>query len=134
MDNTLKIDILKAYDNLQNIEFTINNNKHKFYFRYLTILEHTRIKMACTKKTTIINSDGTKEERFEENKDLYPIYTILEKALDENGKKLFSITNMDQFQMFSKMPFELLSFIAAEMSIDITGNINKLFEEVKNDK
>jgi len=122
----LKADILKAHDNLNKIDFKVNNNTHTFYYKYLTILEHTRIKMACTKKTTTIKANGDKEDKYEEQEHLYPVYAILEKALDKDGNKLFSITNQDHFQMFAKMPFELLSYISAEMCFDITGNINSL--------
>ena len=128
MENTLLADILKAHDTLNTIEFTINDNKYKFYFRHLTILEHTRIKLACIKTNTFIRDDGSKETKQEEDEHLYPIYTILEKALDENGKKLYSITNRDDFAMFSKMQFALLSQIAAEMSFDVTGNIASILK------
>ena len=126
MDSTLQADILKAYDNLNDIEFIINENKHKFYYRHLTILEHTRIKLACTKRVVKMDEQGNKTETLEEDKALYPIYTIIEKALTEDGKKMFTLTNPDNFEMLKKLPFELLSYISAEMSFDITGNIASL--------
>lgn len=126
MTNTLFADILKSYDNLNHIEFKVNDNTHKFYYKYLTILEHTRIKMACTKETITIKPDGSKEKREEEQEHLYPIYCILEKALDENGKKLYSLTDRKAFETISKLPFQLLSYISAEIAFDITGNINAL--------
>jgi len=120
-------DILKSHDALQNIEFKINDNTYTFYYRYLTVLEHTRIKIACTKENVIIKPDGSKEIKTQENEHLYPVYTILEKALDEEGNKLFSLTSIDDFQKINKMPFNLISFIASEMSFDITGNIKSIF-------
>lgn len=124
--NILFADILKAYDHLNVITFKVLGNEYKFYYRHLTILEHTRIKIASIKKTTTINADGSTTEREEEQKHLYPLYTILEKALDENGKKLFSLTSKDDYDKISKLPMELLSMISAEMSFDITGNISSL--------
>ena len=129
MSNQLFADILKAHDNLNKIEFKINGTEHIFFYKHLTILEHTRIKLACTKKNIEIKADGSKIEKIEENNHLYPIYCILEKALDKDGKKLFSLTNQEQFQTLCKLPFALLSQIAAEMSLDITGNINSLLGE-----
>ena len=127
MKQELFADILKSHDTLQNIEFKINNKEYTFYYRYLTVLEHTRIKIACTKENVIIKENGSKEIKTQENEHLYPIYTILEKSLDKDGNKLFSLTSLDDFQKISKLPFNLVSFIASEMSFDITGNIKSLF-------
>ena len=123
---SLQADILKAHDNLNKIEFKVSGNQYTFYYRHLTILEHTRIKLNCITRNEYVKTDGSKNIKEEENDHLYPLNCILEKALDENGKRLFSSTNTDHKQMLMKMSFDLLSYIAAEMAFDITGNIANL--------
>jgi hypothetical protein len=119
-------DILKSYDKLNDIKFKVNNEEYTFYYRYMTILEHTRINNMCLKETTYIGDDGSKEVKKEKQDHLYPLYVILEKALDENGKRMFSLTDKKAFDTLAKMDIKLLGLIAAEMSLDITGNLEGL--------
>ena len=125
MTKELLADVLKAHDHLNEIKFKVSGTQYIFYYRYMTILEHTRINLACTKETTYLSENGKKEVRKEKQEHLFPIYTILEKALDQDGKKLFSLTDKEAFEIFSKMDLKLLSLIAAEMSLDITGNLER---------
>lgn len=126
MNAKLFADILKAYDNLNEIKFKINKEEYIFYYRYMTILEHTRINNMCLKETTFIKEDGSKEVKKEKQDHLFPIYTILEKALNKDGKRMFSLTDKKAFDSFAKMDIKLLGYVAAEMSLDITGNLEGL--------
>ena len=123
MRDALFADILKFYDNLNEIKFKLNNQEYIFYYKYLTILEHARINSRCIKQNVLVKDDGSKEIKEEKQDHLFPIYVILEKALDKDGNKIFSLTDKEAFNMISKMPFELTSYIAAQMSVDITGNL-----------
>jgi polyphosphate kinase len=123
---SLLADILKAHEKLNEIKFTVNKNQYTFYFKYMTILEHTRINNMCIKETTYLDEKGNKEVRKEKQDYLFPIYTILEKALDKDGKRLFSLTNKNDFDTISKLDIRILSLVAAEMALDITGNLEEL--------
>jgi hypothetical protein len=123
---SLLADILKANEKLNEIKFTVNKNEYTFYFKYMTILEHTRINNLCIKETSYIDEKGNKEVKKEKQDYLFPIYTILEKALDKDGNRLFSLTNKNDFDTISKLDIRILSLVAAEMTLDITGNLEEL--------
>jgi len=125
MTDTLLQEILKSQDSLQTIDFEINNQKFEFYFRYLTLLEKARIEQMCVKSNITINDDGSKTTKYEKQDHLYPIYLILEKALDKDGKRLFSHTNSKHFDIISKLPAGVASYVAYQMAIDIMGNLEK---------
>lgn len=116
-------ELLKAQDNLQDITFNFNGKEYKFYFRYLTLLEKVRIEQMSTKRNTIIKADGSREDTFEKQDHLIPIHTIIEKALDEDGNRLFSHHKPDDFQTISLLPAAIASTVAYQMSIDIFGNM-----------
>ncbi len=131
MDNTLLMELVKAQDNLQDISFTFADKDYKFYFRYLTLLEKVRIEQMATKLNTTINADGSTVNKYEKQDHLIPIHTIIEKALDNDGKRLFSHTNPEHFKTISLMPAVLASFIAYEMSRDIFGSLELKDKEDK---
>lgn len=116
-------ELVKAQDNLQDIAFKFNGKEYKFYFKYLTLLEKFRIEQMATKLVTTIHDDGSKVEKHEKQDHLIPIHTIVEKALDEDGKKLFSHTDPEHFKTISMMPAALASLIAYEMGRDIFGTL-----------
>lgn len=119
----LLTELIKAQDNLQNITFTFAGQEYKWYFRYLTLLEKVRIDQMSTKLNSTIHADGSKTDRYEKQDHLIPIHTIIEKALDEDGKRLFSHTNPDHFKTISLMPAALASFLAYEMGKDVFGTL-----------
>lgn len=121
--NRLIAELLKAQDNLQTIEFKFAGEEYKFYYRYLTLLEKARIDQMCIKHTVTIDDSGKKTTTYEKQEHLQPIHIILEKALDEDGKRLFSHTNKEHFEAISKLPAGLASFIAIQMTHDIMGNM-----------
>ncbi len=124
-------ELLKSQDNLQDISFTFADKDYKFYFRYLTLLEKVRIEQMATKLNTTINTDGSTVNKYEKQDHLIPIHTIIEKTLDEDGKRLFSHTNKEHFKTISLMPAGLASLIAYEMSRDIFGTLSPKKEEDK---
>ena len=115
----LLVELLKTSDNLSTIEFEFNKKPFTFYYRYLTILEEMRIKQGCVKKVETIGTDGTLTVVFEKQAHLYPIHLILEKALNSDGKRLFSHTSKEDFKTVSNLPSQLVQYIATEMEIDI---------------
>ena len=121
MENKLLAEILKAQDNLQTIEFKFMDEEYKWYYRYMTLLEKVRIQQMCVKPNVTINTDGTTTTKMEEQSHLIPIHTIIEKALDEEGKKLFN--HAKDFDTISKLPAGLASYIAYEMQLDIFGTM-----------
>ena len=124
-------ELTKAQDNLQDITFTFSDKEYKFYFRYLTLLEKVRIEQMATKLNTTINADGSRTEKYEKQDHLIPIHTIIEKALDEDGKRLFSHTNPEHFKTISLMPAGLASLLAYEMSKDIFGTLSPKADDGK---
>lgn len=125
MIEKLQAELLKANDNLSQIEIRIVDENFTFYFKYLTLLEKVRIEQMCIKSVTKINTDGSKSVTYELQDHLIPIHTILEKALDKDGKRLFSHTNLEHFNIVSNLPAAAASVIAYEMSIDIFGTLKK---------
>lgn len=125
MIEKLQAELLKVQDNLQTIEFTLGSETFKFYYRYLTLLEKVRIEQMCVKTVKTVNTDGTTEVKYEKQDHLIPIHTILEKALDEDGKRLFTHTNQNHFKLVSNFPAALSSGIAYQMSLDVFGNMKK---------
>jgi len=123
MTDKLLQEILKAQDSLQTIDFEINSQQFNFHFRYLTLLEKARIEQMCVKANMIVNEDGSKTTKYEKQDHLYPIHLILEKALDKDGTRLFSHTNSKHFDIISKLPAGVASYVAYQMSIDIMGNL-----------
>lgn len=125
MVNKLIAEILKAQDALQTIEFEFAGQYYTFYFRYLTLLEKARIEQMTVKVNTTIKDDGTREVKYEKQDHLIPIHTIIEKALDADGKRIFSHTNSKHFDIITKLPAGLASYIAYQMSSDIMGTFKE---------
>lgn len=123
MIDKLQAELVKAQDNLQQIDFKLGKEPFTIYFRYLTLLEKVRIEQMSVKVNTTIKDDGSTETKYEKQDHLIPIHTILEKSLDKDGKRLFSHTNPEHFKMVSNFPAGLSSMIAYEMSIDIFGSM-----------
>lgn len=124
-------ELLKSQDNLQDITFNFNDKEYKFYFRYLTLLEKVRIEQMAVKLNITINPDGSRVEKHEKQDHLVPIHTIIEKALDVDGKRLFSHTNPEHFKTISMLPAGLASLAAYEMSRDIFGTLTPKAEDGK---
>jgi len=120
MDNLQK-ELLKLQDNLQDVEIKLPNQTIKFYFRYLTLLEKVRIETMCVKPTYTLHADGSRTVKEEKQDHLIPIHTILEKALDKDGKRLFD--HMKDFDLIAKLPAGIASYVAYQMSLDIMGNL-----------
>jgi len=116
-------ELIKSQDNLQDIQFTLNEKTYKWCFRYLTLLEKVRIEQMCIKAVTTINNDGSSIVKYEKQDHLIPLHTILEKALDEDGKRLFSHTNPDDFQTVSLLSAGLGGYVAYQFSKDIFGDM-----------
>ena len=121
--DTLQTELLKAQDQLQDIAFNFNGKEYKWYFRYLTLLEKVRIDQMCMKLETAIHDNGSTTNKHTKQEHLIPIHTIIEKALDEDGKRLFSHTKTDDFKTISLLPAGLASMLAYQMSVDIFGNM-----------
>ena len=116
-------ELIKAQDNLQDISFTFAGKEYKWHFRYLTLLEKVRIEQQSVKLETTTNTDGSSTNKYTKQDHLIPIHTIVEKALDEDGKRLFSHTNPEHFKTISMLPAGLASMIAYQLSKDIFGNM-----------
>ena len=125
MIEKLQAELLKLQDNLNNVELKIGNEKFTFYFRYLTLLEKVRIEQMSIKTVNIMKDDGSSEVKHEKQEHLVPIHTIIEKALDEEGKRLFSHTNPEHFKLISSFPAGASSYIAYQMSLDIFGTMEQ---------
>ena len=128
MIEKLQAELVKLNDNLQAITLKIGRQDFTFYYRYLTLLEKVRIEQMSVKANTTIKQDGSSETKYEKQEHLIPIHTIIEKSLDEDGKRLFSHTNPEHFKLVSSFPAAASSQIAYAMSLDIFGTM-----ENKND-
>ncbi len=124
-------ELLKSQDNLQDISFTFADKEYSWKFRYLTLLEKVRIEQMATKLNRTINEDGSEINKYEKQDHLIPIHTIIEKALDSDGKRLFTHTNPEHFRAVSLMPAGLASLLAYEMSKDIFGTFTPKVEDGK---
>lgn len=122
-------ELIKQNDSLQDISVNIAGQEFCFYFKYLTILEKLRIKQMCVKSVTTINPDGSKTVKHEENEELYPVYLILEKALNKDGSKMFSMTSKDDYAAVAGLPAGVASTIAYYMSLDVFGNMEVAQDE-----
>lgn len=122
-------ELVKAQDNLKEVKFRVNDAEFVFYFRYISLLEKARIEQMCVKITTSIKSDGSREEKYEKQDHLIPVYTILEKALDKDGNRLFSHTNPAHYKAICDLPAGISSAVAYEMAIDIFGNMKASEDE-----
>lgn len=123
-DSTLLVELLKAQDNLQNIDFEINGKKFIYYFRYMTLLEKSRIEQMCIKTVTTIKDDGSKNVKHEKQDDMTPIHTILEKALNKDGTRMYSHTNSQHFKEVSLLPVQVASEVAYMMTVDVFGTLD----------
>ena len=123
MIDKLQAELLKAHDSLQTIDFKLGSENFTFYHKYMTVFEKARIEQMCVKTVTTTNTDGSSNVTHKKQDHLIPIHTILEKALDKDGKRLFSHTNPEHFKLVSELPHGLASMIAYEMMIDITGTL-----------
>ena len=79
----------------------------------------------CVKTVTSMHDNGTKTVSYEKQEHLYPVHIILEKALDKNGKRMFSHTNSQHFDIISKLPAQLATYIATVMNTDVMNNLEK---------
>jgi len=123
-DSTLLVELLKAQDNLQNIDFEINGKKFTYYFRYMTLLEKSRIEQMCIKTVTTINNDGSKNVKHEKQDDMIPTHTILEKALNKDGTRIYSHTNSEHIKEVGLLPIQVASEVAYMMTVDIFGSLD----------
>ena len=124
LKETLLAELTKAQDDLSRIDFKLNTKPFTFYYKYLTLLQKVRIEQMCIKPVTTIDSDGVASTRQEKQDHLIPIHTILEKALDEDGKKLFNHHDRKDFSMVSSFPAALASYIAYTLSKDVYGSMD----------
>ncbi len=125
MIDRLLAEIVKAQDRLQNIEFNFNDEHFIFYYSYLTLLEKVRIDTMSTTAVTTIDSNGNTTIKHEKQDHQVPIYTILEKAKDEDGKQIFNINNQEHYKIVSKLPANLASYAAYQMSLDVFNSMGK---------
>lgn len=123
MENLI-IELLKKDDNLQDVKFTFNDTNYIWYFKYLTLLEKARIDEMSAKLQVTIDKNGNKTEEYKKQEYMIPIHTIIEKALDVEGKRLFSHTNPDHIEAIGNMPAGMASMIAYQMSLDIFGTLD----------
>lgn len=125
MIEKLQAELLKAHDSLSVINIKIGGEEFTFYYRYLGLLEKSRIQQMCVKPVKTLNKDGSVDITYEAQEELTPIFTILEKALDEDGKRVFDIANPEHFKIVSELPVGASSRMAYEMSVDIFGTLGK---------
>lgn len=123
-------DIALQHDNnLYDIAFKVNDIDYTFYFKPLTLWEHVRINNACKRTITNVDNEGNKEIKEVVDSDLYPVYVILEKAMDKNGVKLFTLTDTNMRDtLYKKFPYDLLSIVASEMSLNVTQAMEGLLD------
>jgi hypothetical protein len=95
----------------------------------MTLLEKTRVEQMCIKTVTTFNDDGSKVVKHEKQDNLTPIHTILEKALDKKGDRIYSHTNPEHFKTVSLLPVQVASEVSYMMTVDVFGSMNPEEEE-----
>jgi len=123
MTSQLFAAIQRASEELNKVEFKVNKEQFEFHYRYLTYFEKQRVINASTKVTKHTAKSGEITTREEVQDELIPIYTILEMARDEEGKKLFSLTSREDYEKISKMEWSLVSHLATVMTYDILSEM-----------
>ena len=109
--------IIAEKETLNEVEFVINGELQKFYFKELSGLDFQKIKNRSILKKRETQLDGSVNETEYLDEQELRANIILEMARDAEGKRLFSLTNSEHKELVKSIKFTTQSYLAYEMGL-----------------
>lgn len=109
--------ILAEKETLRDVEFVVNGELQKFYFKELSGLDFQKIKNRSIVKKRETQLDGSVNETEYLDEQELRANIILEMARDSEGKRLFSLTNNEHKELVKSIKFTTQSYLAYEMGL-----------------
>lgn len=109
--------IIAEKETLNEVEFVINGELQKFYFKELSGLDFQKIKNRSIVKKRETQLDGSVNETEYLDEQELRANIILEMARDREGKRLFSLTNSEHKELVKSIKFTTQSYLAYEMGL-----------------
>lgn len=109
--------IIAEKETLNEVEFVINGELQKFYFKELSGLDFQKIKNRSILKKRETQLDGSVNETEYLDEQELRTNIILEMARDSEGKRLFSLTNSEHKDLVKSIKFTTQSYLAYEMGL-----------------
>ena len=109
--------IIAEKETLNEVEFVINGELQKFYFKELSGLDFQKIKNRSILKKRETQLDGSVNETEYLDEQELRTNIILEMARDSEGKRLFSLTNSEHKELVKSIKFTTQSYLAYEMGL-----------------
>lgn len=109
--------IIAEKETLNEVEFVINGELQKFYFKELSGLDFQKIKNRSILKKRETQLDGSVNETEYLDEQELRANIILEMARDKDGKRLFSLTNSEHKELVKSIKFTTQSYLAYEMGL-----------------
>ena len=109
--------IIAEKETLNEVEFVINGELQKFYFKELSGLDFQKIKNRSILKKRETQLDGSVNETEYLDEQELRANIILEMARDSEGKRLFSLTNSEHKELVKSIKFTTQSYLAYEMGL-----------------
>lgn len=109
--------IIAEKETLNEVEFVINGELQKFYFKELSGLDFQKIKNRSIVKKRETQLDGSVNETEYLDEQELRANIILEMARDAEGKRLFSLTNSEHKELVKSIKFTTQSYLAYEMGL-----------------
>lgn len=109
--------IIAEKETLNEVEFVINGELQKFYFKELSGLDFQKIKNRSIVKKRETQLDGSVNETEYLDEQELRANIILEMARDKDGKRLFSLTNSEHKELVKSIKFTTQSYLAYEMGL-----------------
>ena len=125
----LKSDIQKEKDKLYEVDFVVNDQLHKIYYKEMTGADYSKIrnKSILTKKE--VQLDGSTNEIKYIDDDELRINIILDMARNKDGDRLFSMTDREHKDIVKNMKFTTQCYLAYEMGLKPERDILQLQRE-----
>lgn len=115
--DSFKKAILAEKETLRDVEFIVNGELQKFYFKELSGLDFQKIKNRSIVKKRETALDGSVNETEYLDEQELRANIILEMARDSDGKRLFSLTNNEHKELVKSIKFTTQSYLAYEMGL-----------------
>lgn len=115
--DSFKKAILAEKETLRDVEFVVNGELQKFYFKELSGLDFQKIKNRSIVKKRETSLDGSVNETEYLDEQELRANIILEMARDSEGKRLFSLTNNEHKELVKSIKFTTQSYLAYEMGL-----------------
>lgn len=122
-------DIESEKDKLYEVDFVINDTLHKIYYKEMTGADYSKIRQKSILTKKEIQLDGSTNEIKYIDDDELRVNIILDMARNENGDRLFSLTNKEHKELVKKIKFTTQCYLAYEMGLKPERDILQLQRE-----